>query len=50
MSNEAYKYKRQAIAAAKDLCHPGTVIICLKAAKTEREIVSIMENARKEYL
>ena len=46
MSKEAYKYKRQALCAAKDLCYPESVILRLKSAETEGEIERIMKTAR----
>ena len=47
MSREAYNYKRQAIATAKDLFYPKSVILQLQDAKTESEIARIMKTARE---
>lgn len=48
MSREAYNYKRQAIATAKDLCYSQSVILRLKKATTESEIARIMKTAREQ--
>lgn len=40
-------YKRQAIAAAKQLCYPEAVILRLKSATTDSEIARIMRTARE---
>ena len=47
MSREAYNYKRQAIATAKDLFYPKSVILQLQDATTESEIARIMKTARE---
>ena len=47
MSREAYNYKRQAIATAKDLFYPKSVILRLQSATTESEIARIMKTARE---
>ena len=47
MSREAYNYKRQAIATAKDLFYPQSVILRLQSATTESEIARIMKTARE---
>lgn len=47
MSKEEYKYKRQAISAAKDLLYPESVLSQLRNAQSEREIERIMRIARK---
>ena len=46
MSKEDYKYKRQAISAAKQLCYPDYIITKLRSAQTENEICRIMSTAR----
>ena len=48
MSREAYNYKRIAIATAKDLYYPKSVILRLQSATTESEIARIMRTAREE--
>ena len=48
MSREAYNYKRQAIATAKDLFYPQSVILRLQSAETESEIARIMKTAREK--
>lgn len=48
MSLECYNYQRQAIAAARELYYPDSVIEQLKEAKTEFEIACIMTTARKK--
>ena len=48
MSREAYNYKRQAIATAKDLFYPQSVILRLQSATTENEIARIMKTARTQ--
>ena len=48
MSREIYDYKRQAIATAKDLYYPKSVILRLQSATTENEIARIMRTAREE--
>ena len=48
MSREAYNYKRQAIATAKDLFYPQSVILRLQSATTESEIARIMKTARTQ--
>ena len=47
MSREAYNYKRTAIATAKDLFYPQSVILRLQSATTESEITRIMKTARE---
>ena len=47
MSREIYNYKRQAIATAKDLFYPQSVILRLQSATTESEIARIMKTARE---
>lgn len=47
MSKEGYKYKRQAISAARQLCYPEYVIAKLRTAQTECEISRIMATARE---
>ena len=47
MSRETYNYKRQAIATAKDLFYPQSVILRLQSATTESEIARIMKTARE---
>ena len=47
MSREAYNYKRTAIATAKDLFYPQSVILRLQTATTESEIARIMKTARE---
>ena len=46
MSKEDYKYKRQAISAARQLCYPDYIITKLRSAQTESEICRIMSTAR----
>ena len=46
MSKEEYKYKRQAISAAKQLGYSCDVIARLKKATTENEVCRIMTTAR----
>ena len=46
MSRETYNYKRTAIATAKDLHYPQSVILRLQSATTESEIARIMKTAR----
>ena len=48
MSREAYNYKRTAIATAKDLYYPQSVILRLQSAKTESEIARIMRTTREQ--
>ena len=48
MSREAYNYKRTAIATAKDLFYPQSVILRLQSATTEIEIARIMKTARAQ--
>ena len=48
MSREEYNYKRIAIATAKDLYYPKSVILRLQSAKTESEIARIMRTAREQ--
>ena len=48
MSRETYNYKRIAIATAKDLYYPKSVILRLQSATTENEIARIMRTAREE--
>ena len=48
MSRETYDYKRQAIATAKELYYPNSVISRLQSATTESEIARIMRTAREE--
>ena len=48
MSRETYNYKRQAIATAKDLFYPQSVILRLQSATTESEIARIMKTAREQ--
>ena len=50
MSKEAWKYKRQAITAAKDLRYSEAVLDALRKAVTEEEIYKIMNNARRALL
>ena len=47
MSREAYNYKRQAIATAKELFYFYFVILRLQSATTESEIARIMRTARE---
>lgn len=47
MSRETYKYKRQAISAAKALEYPSEVISRLQEANTDSQIETIMRMARK---
>lgn len=47
MSQEDYKYKRQAISAAKDLLYPERVLSQLRKATCEAQIERIMRMARK---
>ena len=47
MSRETYNYKRTAIATAKDLYYPKSVILRLQSATTESEIARIMKTARE---
>lgn len=47
MSRETYNYKRTAIATAKDLFYPQSVILRLQSATTESEIARIMKTARE---
>ena len=47
MSREIYDYKRQAIATAKDLYYPKSVILRLQSATTESEIARIMKTTRE---
>lgn len=46
MSSEEYKYKRQALCAAKQLGYHPSIIERLKNAQTEAEIERIMHTAR----
>lgn len=46
MSRDEYKYKRKAIAAAKQLQYGNDVVADLFNATTEAEIIRIMTNAR----
>lgn len=46
MSNLA-KYRREAKNAARDLGYGSKVIEAIRKAKTEEEIIRIMQNARK---
>ena len=48
MSRETYNYKRTAIAIAKDLYCPKSVILRLQSATTENEICRIMRTAREQ--
>ena len=48
MSREAYNYKRTAIATAKDLFYPQSVILRLQSATTGSEIARIMKTAREQ--
>ena len=48
MSREEYNYKRAAIATAKDLFYPKSIITQLEAATTENEICRIMKTARTQ--
>ena len=48
MSRETYNYKRTAIAIAKQLYYPKSVILRLQSATTESEIALIMRTAREE--
>ena len=48
MSREEYNYKRIAIATAKDLYYPKSVILRLQSATTESEICRIMKTAREK--
>lgn len=48
MSRETYNYKRIAIATAKDLYYPKSVILRLQSATTESEICRIMKTAREK--
>ena len=48
MSREEYNYKRTAIATAKDLYYPKSVILRLQSATTESEIARIMKTARTQ--
>ena len=48
MSRETYNYKRTAIAIAKDLYYPKSVILRLQSATTENEICRIMRTAREQ--
>ena len=48
MSRETYNYKRIAIATAKDLFYPQSVILRLQSATTESEIARIMKTARTQ--
>ena len=48
MSREIYNYKRTAIATAKDLFYPQSVILRLQSATTENEICRIMRTAREQ--
>ena len=48
MSREEYNYKRIAIATAKDLYYPKSVILRLQSATTESEICRIMRTAREQ--
>ena len=47
MSKETYIYKRQAIAAARELYYPETIILRLNSATTDSEIARIMRTARE---
>ena len=47
MSKETYIYKRQEIAAARELCYPETIILRLHSATTDSEIARIMRTARE---
>lgn len=48
MSKETYNYKRHAIATAKQLFYPQSVILRLQSAQTESEIARIMKTARTQ--
>ena len=48
MSQETYNYKRTAIAIARDLYYPQSVILRLQSATTENEICRIMKTAREK--
>lgn len=50
MSREAWKYKKQAVRAAKELGYSMEVQERLNKATTENEICRIMNNARKAFL
>lgn len=47
MSREDWKYKRQALTAAKDLCYGNEVIARIKMSQSAAEIDRIMATARK---
>ena len=47
-SNDLRLYKREAVAAARDLCYPPEVVEKIKAAQTEAEVINILCSARQK--
>jgi hypothetical protein len=50
MSKEVWKYKRQAMTAARQLGYSETILNALHKAMTEEEVYRIMNNARRALL